>query len=236
MQRYENNILLPDKETRQYFPSNIAELYGLDNAFFFGLKTDVRYEKLDTPIAKFRSLYLSALYDTRRPHPEILHNWDMHISENTNISREGEEFDRLKTEYPKLTYMKPILIIKLHSNIVKADEEFISTELFRYADHEKYHGRKIASQVFESICKKCQIDDIKYLYVNDQTTNGWPSTSRLIHVSHLPEEDTKRIHNTCYEKDIDEIFGLPSPSNLVRILNNEIHEELFRISMISRKQ
>lgn len=229
LNRYESTKLIAKSEVQSYFPGNVSELFGLEkNVYFFGLMKTGGYKQENVPVAKFKSLYLSVLYNTLLKHPDVLTSCDMKNSKRHRISEEGFEFSKLKKEHSELYSMDPLIILRLSSHLIKEDENFIFTELLRYADHEKFRGRGIATQVFEAICEKCRTDNLKYMYVDDRTKTGWPSRSRLIGKNWLTDGMFNEICATYYDKPRDEVFQVPYSANLIRILNDAEHEKLYQ--------
>jgi hypothetical protein len=227
-ERYESKELIAAGEVGKYFPKNISELVGTGtNISFFGLMYKGGYKEGSVPVAKSRSLYLAVTYDTRLEHPHILDRCDMRDSPKKWIWKESHDFLDLKVKYEELDHQNPLLIIWLSSHLIKEDKDFVFTEFLRYADHEQLRGSGIATQVFESICEKSRADNLKYIYVDDRS-NGWPSQSRLMGVGWLPKEMFDEISSTYYDKPRDEVFNVPMSRNLVRVLDDAVHERLYQ--------
>lgn len=227
-ERFETVELIKADKVRSYFPQNLSDLFGTgSNISFFGITYNGGYKEGGVPVAKSRSLYLAATYDTRLEHPNILDKCDMRESPRKWIWKEGHDFIDLRAKHSELDYQNPLLILWLSSHLIKEDKDFVFIEFLRYADHEQLRGRGIATQVFESVCTKCKTDGQKYIYVDDRST-GWPSQSRLIGVRWLPQEMFDEICDTYYDKPREEVFNVPMSRNLVRVLDDVLHERIYQ--------
>jgi len=225
---YESTGIIASSEVQEYFPKNLPEKFGLgENVSFFGLMDTGGYKQNGMPVAKYKSLYLTALYDTTLEHPEVLDHCDMKKSNRHWITREGRDFLELQNKHSELKYMSPLLVIILHSHLIKEDKDFIFANFLRYADHEELRGRGIATQVFESVCEKCRVDGLKYIYVADQSKTGWPSKSRLIGVNWLDPEMFDEICEAHWDEKRENVFHAPFTRNLVRVLDDKEHERLY---------
>jgi len=227
-------MMIAPAEVQSYFPENFQERFGLgENISFFGINENGGYKQSGVPVAKYKSIYITLLYDSALPHPKILEGCDMKNSETPRISEEGLWFSELQRRYGELRQMRPLIIIRLSSHLIKEDKDFIFAEFLRYADHEALRGKGIAAQIFESLCEKCRNDGLKYLYVNDQSKNGWPSKSKLIWRNWLEKDMLDEIHSTYYDKPRDEVFHVPYSRNMVRVLDDSEHERLYQ-QMLSK--
>lgn len=191
-QRLENNILLKEDSVAKYFPDDIVDLFGLskDQVSFFGIH-NFGIGNFHNGRRKFWNKYLAVLNDSSTT--------DLNLSFSKSSSHwiEGEHsrfLDLQKNKYPDSLFNKyPLLLLRLSSNNIGLDEDFKYVTLLRYADHDQYRNRGIATKVFDSVSKGCKSDGISYLHMDADFKI--PSKSFWLGQGEVSGVDLKKIHS-----------------------------------------
>ena len=183
--------IMDSQEVQRFFPTNIAELFGLPSSGlrFFGIASE-KERVLDSVPMVNKGYGLYALVD------RCVHQGYDDLSFLNSKSRwiKGEHypFDDLRKKHrEQIDGTYPLLYLYISTWLQPSEHPSRFAELLRYADHERFRKRGIASAVVESVCERMKEEGTQYLFVNYGWTS-WPKESHVVPVSfidtHMQEE------------------------------------------------
>ncbi|MGV8162557.1 MAG: hypothetical protein ACP5N2_04470 [Candidatus Nanoarchaeia archaeon] len=206
--RLETKEIILSSIVAEYFPNDIKNMFGLpeDGLFFFGESNRGTDGK-----GKFSSNYLLLLHK-----PAITKlNVSFNNSDRRWIQSEHDEFLTLKNSYPEQLYHSyPLLVLRLTSEYMRESKPIHYMNLLRYADHETFRRRGIATGVFNSVADKLKQDGVKYLYIDARFE--LPSTSKWLSRKEVPSKDLAYISTLFFDKPKKQV--LPWNDSYLRIL------------------
>ena len=206
-----NERIMEDTEVRRFFPDNLAELVGFP-------EEEIRYLGIHTKKPKVHngvevvseSLYLAPTVKVNNTflwrNKESL---DLRESKNRWIREEGILYeDMAKHRYSDGMYgSSPLLVLRVTNKTQPASDSFKFAELLRYADHQKFRGRGLATAVLDSICNEMASSfGTNVVYVNYGWCS-WPKKSEVIPVA-FSSKDLRKAVMGCRLPDYhsDEFF------------------------------
>ena len=127
---------------------------------------------------------------------------DLTRSRNRWIREEGVLYDEMaECQYRDSMYgYSPLLVLRVLNWTQPSTEPFRFAELRRYADHERFRRRGLATAVFDSVCGGMTSSfGTRFVYVNYRWSSD-PKKSEVIPVAFSSEELQGQIMN-CFPPD-----------------------------------
>jgi hypothetical protein len=200
--RIENKEVILSDVVSSYFPKSIKEMFGLpeDGMFFFG-ESKSGTDNDSYGDGKFAGKYLLLMH-----RPDITGiNVSMKDSDRRWIQNEHDEFLTLKKTYhEQLSDSYPLIVLRLTSEYMRMDKPVHYMNLLRYADHEAFRKRGIATSVFDSVSVRLKEDGIRYLHMSARFR--LPSTSKWLSRGEVPVKDLKYISTLFFDKPKDKVL------------------------------
>ena len=194
-------VRLDPQEVQRFFPADISELFGLseDDVHFFGIASEKEnVEEGISLVNKSYSLYF-LVNECKRPE---LADLNFQKSRSKWIRLEHYTFEDVRrNNYTILGGMYPLLYVYITNWNQTPEHSFRFAELLRYADHEQYRKRGIASAVLESVCKRMKEEGTEYLYVN-YYWSSWPKSSHVVPAPFI-DDTTRGEILSCFPKEYD---------------------------------
>lgn len=198
----ENERLMDSAEVRHFFPDNLAGIFGIpeERIGYVGIghtKPTTEYKRVE---AVSESLYLASVVSN-------LHLWnhkdtlDLKQSKSRWIREEGVLYEEMAVgKYRDRMYsFSPLLVLRILNRTQAASNPFQFAELRRYADHERFRRRGIATAVLDSVCDEMASSlGTRFVYVN-YWWSSWPQKSNVIPASFSSEGLREQIRN-CFPR------------------------------------
>src|SRR3989344_2348325 len=183
--------LLEPSEAEGFFPKNLASMLGLPSkdVRFFGTYREEKNSTNNLRTARYLVSYIS-----RSALPDECKNLSLIMTDDDRIRCEAIGYNKeVSLKYPVLEATVPLLIIRIRSYWFQhKDNPNKVVELHRYADHNRFRKRGLASAVLESVCQKMRTKGTEYLYVNFPWER-WPKSSKITPTLSAPNELRTRI-------------------------------------------
>jgi hypothetical protein len=204
-----NERIMEDAEVRRFFPDNLADLVGFpeEEIRYLGIHTKKPKEHNGVEVVS-ESLYLAPTVNNAFLW-ESGDSLDLRETRNRWIREEGVLYeDMAKRRYCDGMYgSSPLLVLRVQNRTQPVSDSFKFAELLRYADHEKFRGRGLATAVLDSVCDEMASSfGTNFVYVN-YGWSAWPKKSEVIPVA-FSSEDLREAVMGCFPPGyhFDEFF------------------------------
>ncbi len=187
---------------RRFFPRNLAELVSFpqEEIKCVGIESErTKEHKGELVISK--ELYLAAvvsnLFLFKRNE-----RLDFRVSRNKWIRGEAEFYDAIaeRTYREQLYGYSPLLVLRIQNWTQPQTSPFQFAELLRYADHDQFRRRGIASAVFDTVCTELtERYQTQFVYANFGWTSA-PKSLKAIPICFCSEETIEEIRR-CFPRD-----------------------------------
>jgi hypothetical protein len=189
---------------RSFFPSDLPRFFGLEEREmdFFGINFSENRVHGESRIVS-RNYYLTALIN--RQTTDKYSNISFQPSENKwisledNIFREVRNDKRFSSSHLEMKY--PLLALWVVNSGQPVETPFRFAELIRYADHEQFRKKGIASAVLSQVCERMKTEGTEFVYVNYNWIK-WPKKSEVVPVG-VPGSIRKEIVSCFPPKYLD---------------------------------
>ncbi len=191
----ETERLMDNVEVRKFFPDNLADIVGFpeEKVRYVGIHTKKPKEHNGVEVVS-ESLYLASVVSN-------LFLWnkdddlDLRQSKSKWIREEGVLYDEIaERKYRDTMYgYSPLLVLRVLNRTQPTTEPFKFAELLRYADHERFRRRGLATAVLGSVCDEMASSfGTHFVYVN-YGWSSWPKKSEVIPVAFSSEELRRQV-------------------------------------------
>ncbi len=205
-------VLMNSWQVMKFFPADLADIveFPEKDITYLGIHRTAHKDHKGALVVS-QSLYLVAAVNNM-----FLDNNDISLDmkESTKrwISNEGYAYDYLtQGKYHEVMYgYSPLLVLRIINRTLSPEEPFKFAELLRYADHERFRKRSVATKVLDLACEEMSTSfGTRFLYVFFGWS-AWPKASQVIPVGYFPEKLKKEVMgcfpNDYYEKEFSDNF------------------------------
>jgi len=185
-------LALDYEKVRSFFPIDLPKLFELDEREmdFFGIyHNEDKVHEGNSVVS--RSYYLAALVNnqvtTKYSNLSFQGSRNKWISLEDNTFRELRADKRFGSNHLEVKY--PLLALWISNWCQPIENPFRFAELLRYADHEQFRRRGIATAVLDQVCERMRLEGTEFVFVNYNWVD-WSKQSEVI-----PAGIPKRIQN-----------------------------------------
>ena len=222
--------LIESEAVRKFFPEDLADIVGYK-------ETEIKYTGII--ITKnigcnslHEQLYLAAMISNSYLQ-QIEEQLDFAESGNFWICQEGLLYKKMANRFGESMYgNSPLLVLRITNWTQPRSDHFRFAELLRYADHEQFRKKGLATAVLNSVSNQLRSSlGTDFVYVNFPWY-GWPKASKVVPVEYSSETLRRDIMKCFvrgdfrhfeepffYQRDSSGFFRLTDPT-----LNQSEHE------------
>ena len=189
-------VRLDPAEVAGFFPAKLSSLFQLSKADikFFGT-----FDVEQNGPSGLRMNYYLAVNIQRPSLPvDLGRRLTLWCTDDDRIRGEAHTYDKeMMGKYPELQGSVPLIIIRIRSNWFQEDTHPLKVmELHRYADHQRFRGRGLATSILQSVCQQLRSKATEFLYVNFPVER-WPKSSQVVPTSFASPELRQSV-DACF--------------------------------------